>query len=370
LKVPALDLKKQIAPIRKQIDSAIKSVIDNTSFVFGREVLEFEERLVEYAKVKFAVGVSNGSDAIKLSLLAAGIRRQDKVLCPTFTFFATAGAVAAIGAVPVFVDIDPFTYNISVDDTLRVLKQRGSAVKAVIPVHLYGQCADMTGISKISRRFGLKVIEDAAQAFGAKNGAKLAGTMGDCGTLSFFPGKNLGAFGDAGAILTNKRSLYQSLLLLRNHGNSQGYRHPVVGYNHRLDCVQAAVLMVKLKYIDKWNRRRQSIAAYYNRGLSGLGVRIPLVADRNTHIYHQYVLSFSPGNRGIVRHLRSKGIDARVYYPVPLHLQPAFAYLGYKRGDFPEAEKAARILFTLPIYPELSKRKLDYTINTIRKYVK
>jgi len=369
LKVPALDLKKQIAPIRREIDSAIRGVIDNNSFVFGKEVTELEKRVARFTGVKFAIGVSNGSDAIKLSLIALGIKRGDRVLCPTFTFFATAGAVAAIGAIPVFVDINPLTYNISVPDAVSILKENKGRIKAIIPVDLYGQCADLQEVSRVSRRFGLKIVEDAAQAFGARSNGLYAGTMGDCGTLSFFPGKNLGAFGDAGMVLTNKKPIYQNLLLLRNHGNKLGYRHRLIGYNHRLDCIQAAVLGVKLKYIDRWNRKRQLIARGYNSGLYGLGLHTPFVSEGNTHIYHQYVVGLNTTNSRIVGYLRSKGIDARVYYPLPLHLQPCFRYLGYRRGDFPAAEKSAKSIFTLPIYPDLTKSQLDYTISTIRKYI-
>ena len=367
--IPILDLKRQIAPIRKELDLAIKNVIDNVSFVFGKETDELEVRVKNYCKVRYAVGVSNGSDALRLSLLALGIKKGDKVLCPTFTFFATAGAISAIGATPVFVDIDPLTYNISVDHMKMILKKNRSKIKAVIPVHLYGQCADMQEILKIASRFGLKVIEDAAQAFGAKFGAKKAGAMGGCGAISFFPGKNLGAFGDAGMVLTNNKAVYETLLLLRNQGHKNKYQHLITGYNHRLDSIQAAVLKVKLKYIDRWNQRRREVAEYYNRELCGLDLRTPYVLEGNVHVYHQYVLRLPSASAQLISHLRSRGIDARVYYPLPLHLQPCFKYLGYKNGDFSEAEIAAKRVLAIPAYPDLTKKELKYIVCSIKEFL-
>jgi dTDP-4-amino-4,6-dideoxygalactose transaminase len=414
INIPISDLKKQIAPIRGELDRAIKEVIDNTSFISGSHVSDLEKEVQKYCDVKYAVGVSNGTDAIGLSLLALGIGPQDAVLCPAFTFYATAGAIAGIGALPVFVDIDPLTYNISLQETEKVIKEkRKLRIKAVMPVHLYGQCADMDGISRLARKYRLKVIEDTAQAFGAEYKGRKAGTIGDCGAVSFFPGKNLGAFGDAGMVLTNSVMLADKLRLLRNQGNKERYYHLVVGFNRRIDTIQAAVLLIKLKYLDLWNKKRAENAAYFNKGLAGLPLRTPFAADYSTHIYHQYVLRLdtfgavatpssclkrsrgigtgkeyaalsinpkvTPGSsRGyrridsssakLIGHLRAQGIDSRVYYPCPLHLQKCFEYLGYKKGDFPESERAARNTLAIPVYPELTKTEMDYIISSIKGY--
>ena len=368
--IPALDLKKQIRPIRAEIDEAIKKVIDNTSFILGKEVDEFENAISEYCNVKYAIGVSNGTDAIKLALVALGIKPQDAVICPAFTYYATAGAIVSMGARPVFADIDPDSYNISLSSIEEILKQnKKNNIKAIIPVHLYGQCADMYGILKISRKHNLKVIEDTAQAFGAEFKGRYAGTIGDCGTVSFFPGKNLGAFGDAGAVLTNKKAIASKLKLLRNQGNKKKYLHLILGYNNRLDTIQAAVLKVKLKYLDSWNKKRQEIAAYYNHQLSGLPLKAPLVPRYTTHIYHQYVLRMNTSSARLVEHLRKKNIDSRVFYPIPLHLQECFRYLGYKKGDFPESEKAARSTFAIPIYPDLTQDEKEYIVSSIREFL-
>ena len=291
MKIPALDLKRQIAPIRQELDAAIKGVIDNTSFILGQGVLDFEQSVVKYSGSKYAVGVSNGTDAIALALIALGIEPGDGVICPTFTYYATAGAVASIGARPVFADIDCDTYNISLKSVEKILlKKNKLKIKAIIPVHLYGQCADMDGVLKLAAKFKLKVVEDTAQAFGAEYKGKKAGTLGDCGAVSFYPGKNLGAFGDAGLILTNNKAVAERLRILRNQGNENKYYHLVLGRNNRLDTIQAVVLDVKLKYLDEWNKKRQEVAEYYNSNLAGLKVKTPVVPSYTTHIYHQYTL--------------------------------------------------------------------------------
>ncbi len=287
MKISALDLKKQIAPIRREIDAAIKGVIDNASFILGPGVDKFEESAAKYCRVKYAIGVSSGTDAIGLSLLALGISFGEGVICPAFTYYATAGAVAAIGARPVFADIDKDTYNISLESVEKILLSKEKfKIKAIIPVHLFGQCADMDGILKLARKYQLKVVEDAAQAFGAEylpagrqGKGRKAGTLGDCGSVSFYPGKNLGAFGDAGLILTNKREVAKRLKILRNQGNKNKYHHLLLGRNNRLDTIQAVVLDVKLKYLDQWNRKRQEIARYYNCNLAGLNIKTPFVPD-------------------------------------------------------------------------------------------
>ncbi len=370
MKIPALDLKRQIAPIREELDSAIKDVIDHTSFVLGEAVERFEKHVAEYCSVKYAIGVSNGTDALSLSLLALGIKSGDGVICPTFTYYATAGAVANIGARPIFTDIDKETYNISIGSIEKVLLKQGRLkIKAIIPVHLYGQCADMDEILRLARKYKLKVVEDTAQAFGAEYKGKKAGTLGDCGAVSFFPAKNLGAFGDAGAILTNNKSLNERLRILRNQGNKNKYFHLTLGRNNRLDSLQAAVLDVKLKYLDIWNKKRQAVADDYNIKLAGLALKLPFVSHYTTHIYHQYVLRLLGPSKGLLEYLRGKEIDSRVFYPLPLHLQKCFNYLGYKKGDFPEAEIAACQILTLPIYPELSQEEKDYIIQCVKEYL-
>jgi dTDP-4-amino-4,6-dideoxygalactose transaminase len=367
-KIPVLDLKKQIEPIRAEIDAAIKSVIDNTGFILGKEVSEFENDVKNYCKVKCAVGVCNGTDAIKLALVALGIKAGDGVICPTFTYFATAGAIASIGAIPVFADIDPKTYNISLASIEKALKNPLVKVRALVPVHLYGQCADMDGILNIAKKNDLKVIEDNAQAFGAEYKGRKAGTIGDCGTVSFFPGKNLGAFGDAGMVLTNDPEVESRLKVLRNQGNKDKYYHLVIGYNNRLDTLQAAVLKVKLKYLDGWNNKRRANADFYNQHFEPFRVKLPLVPDGNTHIYHQYTLRVDGSSAKLMEYLHTKGIDARVYYPVPLHLQECFKYLGYAKGDFPESEKASSEVLSIPVYPDLSQEQLNHIVHFVKEF--
>lgn len=370
--IPILDLKKQIAPIRAEIDQAIKKVIDQANFVFGKEIEEFENDLVSYSQAKYAIGVSNGTDAIVLSLVALSIKPGDGVICPTFTYYATAGAVASMGARPVFCDIEPDTYTVSIPAIEKALKQQKKfKIKAIIPVHLYGQCADMDPIMKIARKYKLKVVEDTAQALGAEYQGKKAGSIGDCGALSLFPGKNLGAFGDAGAILTSSKSIADKLRIYRNQGNKMKYCHEVIGYNHRLDTLQAAILRVKLKYYDSWNKKRQEVADFYREKLKDLpGIKTPFVPDYTTHIYHQYVLRLNTSSEKFIEHLRSKNIDARVYYPKPLHLQKCFKYLGYKKGAFPVSERAALHTVAIPVYPDLTQEEQEQIVSSIRDFLR
>ncbi|MFC1804530.1 DegT/DnrJ/EryC1/StrS family aminotransferase [Candidatus Omnitrophota bacterium] len=370
-KIPILDLKKQIKPLRSQIDRAIGRVIDNVDFIFSKQTEKLEEEICAYSKARFAVAVSNGTDAIRLSLLSLGVKEGDAVICPAFTYYATAGAIAGIGAIPVFADIDPDTYNLSLAHLKRAIKRyKRPGLKAVLPVHLYGQCADMDPITRIAKKYRLKVVEDAAQAFGAGYKGKKAGTIGDCGALSFFPGKNLGAFGDAGMVLTNNKTLYKRLKILRNQGDRKKYDHSMIGYNNRMDTIQSVVLRLKLKYLDQWNRKRRRNAGYYDRSLKDLAIRTPSVPQYNLHIYHQYVLRLPGSSSGLIRHLQKKGIDARSYYPKPLHLQECFKYLGYKRGDFPESEKASASTLAIPVYPDLTKGELGYIAKTIKEFLR
>jgi len=369
--IPMLDLKKQIAPIRGQIDAAIKEVIDNTNFIAGKQIEELENEVTAYCGVGYAVGVSNGTDAIKLALLALGIKPGDGVICPAFTYYATAGAITSMGAVPFFADIDPDTYNISFSSVEGLLRRKAKdKIKAVIPVHLYGQCCDMDAFLKIAKKCKLKVIEDTAQAFGAEYKGIKAGTIADCGAVSFFPGKNLGAFGDAGMVLTNSKPVADKLRLLRNQGNQEKYFHLALGFNNRMDTIQAAVLKVKLKYLEGWNKKRQENAAFYKELFSDMAVCVPYVAPYSTHTYHQYVLRLAKGSKELMLHLKNKGIDSRVYYPLPLHLQKCFRYLGYRLGDFPESEKAAQQTLAIPVYPDLSKEEMDYIAKSVKEFLR
>ena len=369
MKIPILDLKKQIAPIKNEIISAINPIIEKANFVFGQEIADFENIVQAYTKTNYAVAVSNGTDALKLALLALGIKAGEGVICPSFTYFATAGAVISMGGVPVFADIDGNTFNMGalhIEEAVK--KNKKIKIKAVIPVHLYGQCCDMDAILKVARKYKLKIVEDTAQAFGAEFKGKKAGSMGDCGAISFFPGKNLGAFGDAGMVITNNRSVAEKLRILRNQGNIDRYHHLMVGYNHRMDTIQAAVLLVKLKYLDLWNKKRQDNAGYFNEYFSDSNIKSPFVADYSTHIYHQYVLRIKADRDKLIEYLKDKGIDARIYYPIPLHLQKCFKYLGYKKGDFRESEKAAAEVLAIPVYPELTKEELDYISTSIIEF--
>jgi dTDP-4-amino-4,6-dideoxygalactose transaminase len=369
MKIPAFNLRRQVEPIRKEIDEAIKKVIDNSAFILGDAVREFEEAVAKYCNVEYAIGVSNGTDSISLSLLALGVKPGDGVICPAFTYYATAGAAASLQAVPVFADIDKDTYNISLESAEKILQKKGKLkIKAIIPVHLYGQCADMDKVMKLARKYKLKVVEDTAQAFGAEYKGRKAGTIGDCGSASFFPGKNLGAFGDAGVVLTNNKVIAEKIKILRNQGNQKKYYHTMLGRNNRMDGIQGAVLNVKIRHLDEWNGKRQELAQYYNKNLSGLPLKTPFVADYSTHIYHQYILSVLGDRDGLMNYLQDKGIDSRLFYPIPLHLQKCFKYLGYKKGVFPQAQEAARQVLSLPIDPGLKKEERDFIIQSVKEF--
>ena len=368
--IPLLDLKAQHKQIREEIDRAVAGVLDSADFILGKEVELFEQEVASYTGAKHAIGVANGTDAIMLALIALGIKRGDRVITTAFTYFATAGAIMHAGATPVFVEIDPKTYNILPEAVEACLKKTKDA-KAIVPVDLYGQVADMDAIKSIASKYNLKVVEDAAQAFGASQSAKKAGTFGDCGTFSFYPGKNLGADGDAGMIITDDEAIAKKIRLLRNQGNQERYYHKVLGFNSRLDSLQSAILRVKLKYLDGWNSQRNQRAAYYNQRLSALEINTPFIHNRNFHIYHQYVIRVAAEIKdGMLKYLRENGIDSRTYYPIPLHLQDCFKGLGYKNGDLPECEKASLETIALPVYPELTTTQQDFIIEKIRTFLK
>jgi dTDP-4-amino-4,6-dideoxygalactose transaminase len=383
--VPLLDLKAQFAQIRAEVMPVIDQVCAGQHFILGEHVRALEAEVAHYCTASTGIGVSSGTDALLLALMALKIGPGDEVLTTPFTFFATAGTIARTGARPVFCDIDPETFNISpiavqafIDDHCAVQGGRlvnrttGGAIKALMPVHLYGQSADMDPLMAIARRHGLKVIEDAAQAIGThyKDGAR-AGSIGDVGCFSFFPSKNLGAFGDAGLCTTNDEELAESMRVLRVHGGKPKYFHAVIGGNFRIDELQAAILRVKLKYLDGWTAARQRNAAYYDAAFAnaGLGEKFatPLAVAGWRHIFNQYVVR-ARGRDALKARLTECGIGSEIYYPVPLHLQACFAYLNYRAGDFPHAERAAEETLALPIYPELETAQLAYVVATIAEF--
>ena len=377
MKVPFFDLVPQFFSLEKEIQLALGEVFKTQQFILGPQVKALEQTIAQYCQTQYAIGVASGSDALFLALMASGIGTGDEVLLPTFTFFATAGAVSRVGAIPVFVDIDPQTYNI---DPTKIEEKITSRTKAIIPVHLYGQCADMDPILQIAASRHLFVIEDAAQALGAEYkhqphapGQK-AGQMGNLGCFSFFPTKNLGAFGDAGMVVTHDPSLAEKTRLLRVHGSHPKYFHKVIGINSRLDTLQAAVLLVKFRSLENWTRERQKRAKRYDGLLHDLvstlpGFELPTAQYENRHIYNQYVIR-AP-ERGHLRHfLQEEGIGTEIYYPVPLHLQECYAFLNHRRGDFPVSEKAAEEVLALPIFPELTDDQQAYVAGRIKAFYK
>ena len=361
--VPLLDLDAQNRPLRADILAAIARVVDSQRFIGGPEVDGFERELAAHLGVAHAVGLSSGTDALIVALMALGIGAGDEVITPTFSFFATAGCVSRVGAIPRFVDIDPVTYNV---DPAAVAAAITPRTKAIIPVHLYGQCADMDPLLDLAQRAGVTIIEDAAQAIGASYKGRQAGTMGAVGCFSFFPSKNLGAFGDAGLLTTNYESLAREARLLRNHGAEPKYFHERIGGNFRLDAMQAAVLRVKLPHLEGWTEARRRNAERYDRlfAASGAEVALPVRAEGCRHIFNQYVIRVQ--ERDALRTaLDARGIGSEVYYPVPFHLQECFAPLGYQRGAFPAAEAAAAEVLALPIYGELTEAQQQEVVDAI-----
>ena len=366
-KVPLLDLKAQYSAIRSEIRDAIERVVESQHFILGPEVEGLEREIAAFCNARFTVGVSSGTDALLAALMAIGTGAGDEVITTCYSFFATAGVIARLGARPVFVDIDPKSFNL---DTGQVAQKITSRTKAIMPVHLFGQCADMDPIMEIAKSKGIHVIEDAAQAIGARNReGKPAGTIGDIGCFSFFPSKNLGAFGDGGMVVTNDEKLAEIVKMLRVHGGKPKYHHRIVGGNFRLDALQAAVLRVKLKYLTSWTEGRRNNAGRYRRLFeeSGLTKCASIPEDSPGHIYNQFVARFPDRDR-LQSFLRQKGVETEVYYPVPLHLQDCFRQLGYHSGDFPEAESAARESLALPIYPELTEKQQRYVVQQIKEF--
>lgn len=360
LQVPFVDLGAQRAAIADELDQAIRSVLDRTDFILGRDVALFEEAFAAYCEVKYAVGVDSGTSALEMALRAYGIGPGDEVITAANTFIATVLAIAYVGAQPVLVDVDPRTYTL---DPLRLASAITPQTKAIIPVHLYGQPADMDPIMEIARQHGLIVIEDACQAHGARYKGARVGSFGHAAAFSFYPGKNLGAYGDGGMVVTNDERIAQTLQMLRNYGQSQKYRHELKGFNRRLDTLQAAVLRVKLAYLDDWNAARRAHAAHYSE-LLGAVVETPQVAEYAESVWHLYVIH-TPHREALRAHLSSRGISVGMHYPIPIHLQPAFQDLGYRKGDFPVSERNAAEGLSLPMYAELAPETIEYVATTI-----
>jgi dTDP-4-amino-4,6-dideoxygalactose transaminase len=367
LTVPLLDLKAQYEPLREEILREVTRVLDSQRWVLGPEVEALEGELAPYCGTGFAIGCANGSDALFLALVALDITPGDRVLTTPFTFFATAGAISRAGAIPVFADIDPATYNLDPSLAAEALRKNGP-IKALLPVHLYGGAADMDPLLDAARTAQVPVIEDAAQAIGSEYKGRRAGSMGQIGCFSFYPTKNLGAAGDAGLLTTSDPALASKLKALREHGGRARYFHDWIGINSRLDGVQAAVLRVKAKYLDSWSEARGRNVALYRELLDGSGVVLSRAAEFQTrHIWNQFVIRV-PDRDGLKKFLADHGIGTEIYYPVPLHLQKCYASLGYRGGDFPQSEKAAREVLALPIYPELTREQIEYVAHTIRSF--
>jgi len=367
--VPLLDLKAQHATVREEVMSALMRVVDSQKFILGEEVDKLEQELAPYCGAKYAVGCASGSDALSLALMAAEIRPGDEVLTVPFTFFATAGAIARLGARPVFVDIEPATFNMDMNRVEDVLKAHPN-IRAAIPVHLFGACADMDPLLEMARRRGIVVIEDAAQSIGSEYNCRRAGSIGDMGCFSFFPSKNLGGYGDGGMLTTNDPQQAERLKALRIHGRTGKYIHQWIGVNSRLDALQAAVLRVKFRYLDGWSARRQENAELYRNLLAqaGIPVTVPEAAPYQTrHVYNQFVIRCT-GRDKLQAHLKQQGIGSEVYYPLGLHLQTCFADLGYKAGDFPVSEQASGEVLALPVNPEVSSEDIEYICGAIRSF--
>jgi len=381
LNIPLLDLKAQYETIKDEIMAVTMEVYQSQRFILGPKVEELEGKIAAYIQVKYAVGVSSGTDALLISLMSAGIGPGDLVVTSPYTFFSTAGSIARLGAIPVFVDIDHLTYNIDPEKVEKRIssmnaKER-SRLKAIVPVHLFGQCADMDTIIAIAKSLGILIIEDAAQAIGAEykfsNGSlKKAGSMGDYGCFSFFPSKNLGSFGDGGMVTTNDEEVFQRLKIMRTHGSQPKYYHKVIGGNFRLDDLQAAILLVKFNYLEGWTERRRENARIYRelfarKGIEGIE---PPVENNGRHIYNQFVIKIGQKRDVLKGYLTDQGIGCEIYYPVPLHIQECFRYLGYRPEDCPVSVEAAAKTIALPVYPELRYEQIEYVVEKISSFYK
>jgi dTDP-4-amino-4,6-dideoxygalactose transaminase len=362
--IPLLDLRAQHTHIREEVLAAITRVVDSQYFILGPEVEHLEREIAVYCSAKYAIGCASGSDALLLALMAHGVGKGDEVLTTPYTFFATAGEIHHVGAVPVFVDVETNTFNMDMNQVKDLLDSH-PRIRAIIPVHLFGGCADMDPLLALANSRGIPVIEDAAQSIGAEYKSLRAGTIGAIGCFSFYPGKNLGGHGDGGMLTTNDAELAERLFALRVHGSRTKYYHDYVGLNSRLDALQATVLRVKLKHLDTWTAARQANAASYLQQLTGSSVVLPEIAEYQTrHVFNQFTI-LSERRDALREHLKERGIGTEIYYPLPLHLQKCFDYLGYKPGDFPVSEKLAATSLALPVHPELKPEDLEYVSATI-----
>jgi len=365
--IPLLDLRAQHARIREEVLAEVIRVIDSQKFILGEEVQKLEREIADYSGARFAVGCASGSDALFLALLGLGIQRDDEVLTTPYTFFATAGAIHWAGAVPVFVDVEAATFNMDVSRVADVLAAHPK-IRAILPIHLFGGCADMDPLCGLARERGIPVIEDAAQSIGSEYRGRRAGSMGAVGCFSFYPSKNLGGYGDGGMLTTNDPALAERLAALRVHGSRRPYYHEWVGVNSRLDALQAAVLRVKFRHLDAWTRGRQENAALYRRLLAGAPVTPPTEAGYQTrHIYNQFSI-LCPQRDRLQSYLKENGIGTEVYYPLPLHLQECFAGLGYGAGDFPVSERLAKESLALPVYAELRAEEIEHVCGVVRAF--
>ena len=392
MNIPLIDLKAQYKSIAEDLDRVTKEVLSSAGYIMGKNVIEFEKEFAEYIGTKHAISVGNGTDALVIALKALGIGEGDEVITSTFTYFASAECISAVGATPVFVDVEKDTFNI---DPTKIEEKITEKTKAIIPVHIFGQSADMDAINKIAKKYNLKVIEDACQAVGAKYKGKMIGTLSDVACFSFFPTKNLSCAGDGGMIVTSDDNIATIATALRTHGSGETgqkaynllnniteeievsktgddtvynplkYYNYLIGYNSRLDAIQAAILKVKLPHLDKWNSRRRDVAKIYNEELKNSIVETPIIREENESIYHQYVLQ-SDNRDEVLNKLKEQGIATGVYYPVPLHLQKVYKDLGYKEGDMPVAEYLSHRTFAIPVYPELTEEQINYIVDSIK----
>ena len=363
--VPMLDLKAQYLPIKEEIKTAVKEIIESGRFILGPNVKSFEKEVASYHNISSAVGLASGTDALHLCLLALDLKEGDEIITTPFTFIASAESITYVGARPVFVDIDKRTFNI---DVSKIEEKITSRTRAIVVVHLFGQSADMNEIMALARKYKLKVIEDCAQAFGAKYNGINVGSIGDVGCFSFYPSKNLGAYGDGGMMITDSPEICSKVQLLRNHGTVGPYQHSFIGYNSRLDEIQAAILRIKLRNIDTYNQNRSNIAKLYS-SILGDSVQCPAEMPDRSHVYHQYTIK-TPLRDKISSALNENSISSVVYYPLALHMQEAFKYLGYSEGDLPESEAAAKEVLSLPIYPELGLETAELIAKTILEAIK
>ena len=364
MKVPLLDLKAQYATLQDEILAAVSDVLESQRCIGGPKVAELEQKIARLSECRFAVGTSSGTDAILNSLMSLQVGAGDEVITTPFTFFATVGCIVRTGAKPVFVDVEPKTYNINPDLIDRAVTRR---TKAIMPVHLFGQMADMDPVMEIANKRDLVCIEDAAQSITSTYKGRKAGSIGTVGCFSFFPSKNLGGAGDGGMIVTNNEDVYNRLKIMRNHGSNPKYYHKFVGGNFRLDPIQAAVLLVKLPHLDDWSATRRRNATFYDERFGGTAVQTPYISADCVSTYNQYVIRV-PERDSLVAYLREKNVGCEIYYPRPAHLQECFGNLGYKKGDFPESEKASREVLAIPIYPELTDQMKDYVVNNVLSY--